>query len=61
MINLTIKIKGDTTAYTKKEYLPDNFSVCKNNPVLQKMVETAIEASKLDCVNDVNVVARFEW
>ena len=61
MIVLTIKIKGETTAYTKKEYLQDNFSVSKSNPILQKMVETAIEAARLDSIEEVQLTARFEW
>jgi len=65
MIILTIKIKGEAATHTKKEFLPDEYSISKANPKLALMVEKAIDDSGFDkndiAIDEVILTARFEW
>ena len=65
MIVLTIKIKGESATYTKKEFLADEYSISKANPKLAHLVENAIEDSgfnKMDmAIDEVILTAKFEW
>ena len=61
MIILTVKIKGDTATFSKKLFLPDEYSVSKANLVLQHRVEEIVKEANVGNVDEVNVIARFEW
>jgi len=62
MIILTIKVKTDTSTFTKKAFLPDTYNVCKDNTNLQNRVEKAIEEVGFkDAIDAVTVTAKFEW
>ena len=66
MIVLTIKVKKEATTYSKKEFLDDNFSISKQNPILHSLVAKAVEVSNLDNdvdnkIDPVKLIARFEW
>jgi len=61
MIILTIKVKGESSTYTKKEFLKDNYSVCKENEKLQKLVSDAVSQAAVGDIDEVIVTAKFEW
>ena len=62
MITLTIKVKGESATFTKKEYISnENYPVCKANEDLQRLVEKAVKASQIEEINDVIINAKFEW
>ena len=61
MIILTVKIKGEATAFTKKEFLADNYNVCKDNKDLEKLVEGVVKESRIQDIQDVIITAKFEW
>ena len=61
MIKLKIKIKSDATTFTKIEFLPDNYMICKENKDLQIFVEKVCKESHIEDIQDVIVTAIFEW
>ena len=62
MITLTIRVKGESESYVKKEYISnENYPVCKSNQDLQRLVETAVKASQISEIDVVTVTSKFEW
>ena len=61
MIILTIRVKGETSTFTKKEFLQDNYSVCKDNKDFEKLVEKAVKESRIEVIEDVIITAKMEW
>jgi len=61
MIILTIKIKGESASFTKKEFMPDSYQVCKDNENLQRLVEKTVKEANIEAIDSVVVNARFEW
>ena len=62
MIIITIRVKGESESYVKKEFIAnENYPVCKENKDLQHLVENAVKASQIEAIDDVIVTAKFEW
>ena len=61
MIILTIKVKGESSTYTKKEFLKDNYAICKDNEKLQKLVAESVDQAAVGDIDEVIVTAKFEW
>jgi hypothetical protein len=61
MIKLKVKIKAEATTYTHTEFLPEEYNVSKENPLLQRLVESVCKNSHLEDIQDVIITATFEW
>jgi hypothetical protein len=61
MLKLKIKIKHENRSFSKDEFVDDDFSVSKSNPVLQLMVGDTIKESGLSSPEEVRVFVSFDW
>lgn len=61
MLKLKIKIKHENRSFSKDEFVDDDFSVSKSNPVLQLMVGDTIKESGLSSPEEIRVFVSFDW
>jgi len=61
MIILKIRIKSDNCTYLETHYLEDNFTISKQNPLLEDLVQKACINSHIEDIQDVILTAKLEW
>ena len=61
MIILKVRIKSDNQSFTHTEFLPENYSISKQNDELKLLVEKLCKASNIEDIQDVIITAKFEW
>jgi len=58
---LKIKIKAEGKTYTEEHLLNDDYVIAKNSEKLQKLVQKAIDSSRIEAVEDVITTVKIEW
>ena len=61
MITITVKVKGEATTFTKKEFVSDEFNTSKGNLKMYDLVEEVVKESQIEKPEDVKVITRSEW
>jgi len=60
MIILTVRLKYEGKSFSIKEFLPDNYSICKENADFITLISKIIEESKLDGIEKCVITAKFD-
>lgn len=61
MLIVTIKVKGEATTFTKKDFVADDYNTSKGNPKMVALVEEVVKESQISEIDDVIVTTRVEW
>jgi hypothetical protein len=61
MIDIKVKLKHEDKKYEETLHVCENFSICKENPILQNKVKEVIKASGFPEIDKCKISSTFEW